>query len=47
MDHNNGFPKMKQGSLSPGDSVAVSGDSEMQLTEGGGGTSLFILLSQN
>ena len=47
MDHNNGFPQMKQGSLSPGDYVVVSGDSEMQLTEGGGGTSLFILLSPN
>ena len=47
MDHNNGFPKINQGLLSPGDYVVVSGDSDMQLTEGGGGTSLFILLSPN
>jgi hypothetical protein len=47
MDHNNGCPNIKQGSLSTGDYVVVSGDSEMQLTEQGGGTSLFILLSLN
>lgn len=47
MDPNNGFSNIKQGSLSTGDYVVVCGDSEMQLTEQGGGTSLFILLSLN
>lgn len=47
MDHNNGLPKINKDSLSPGDYVVVSGDSEMQLTEEGGGTSLFILLNPN
>jgi hypothetical protein len=45
MDHHNGFPKVNKGSLSPGEIVVVPGDSEMQLTDGGGGTSLFILLN--
>lgn len=47
MDHNNGFPKIKDGALFPGEYVVVSGDKEIQLTDEGGGTSLFILLKPN
>jgi hypothetical protein len=44
LDHHNGFPKIGKGSLYPGEFIITRGDSEMLLAEGGGGTSLFILL---
>lgn len=45
IDHNNGFPKINKGSLSPGEFIVVPHDKGIQLSEGGGGTSLFILFN--
>lgn len=44
VDQNNGFPNINKGSLSPGEFIVVPHNKEVQLTEGSGGTSLFILL---
>lgn len=46
VDQNNGLPKLKQRALFPGDYIPLSGDMEIQLSDGGGGTSLFLLLQK-
>lgn len=45
LDHNNGLPKINKPSLSPGEFIVLPHDKEIELTEGGGGTSLFILFN--
>lgn len=44
LNNDNGFPKMNKPSLSPGEFIVVPNDKCIELPEGGGGTSLFILL---
>lgn len=44
VNENNGLPKIELESLSPGEYAMVSGDNVMQLSDGGGGLSFFILL---
>lgn len=45
VNQNNGLPKLSTKSeLFPGDYVVLSGDEELRLSDGGGGTSLFVLL---
>jgi hypothetical protein len=44
VDHHNGLPQIKKASLSPGEFIVIPHNQAMQLTEGSGGTSLFILL---
>ncbi|KAE8377770.1 hypothetical protein BDV26DRAFT_204934 [Aspergillus bertholletiae] len=44
MDKNNGLPKIGRESLSPGEHVIVHGDEAMELSDGSGGITLFILL---
>lgn len=44
MDKNNGLPKVGKESLTPGESVVVQGDVPMELSQGGGGITLFVLL---
>lgn len=43
VDQNNGLPEMKKASLSPGEFIVIPHDTPMKLTEGSGGTSLFVL----
>ncbi|KAL4948357.1 hypothetical protein BDW69DRAFT_94548 [Aspergillus filifer] len=47
VDQNNGLPKLdtKTG-LFPGDYILLSGDDKLQLSDGGGGTCLFVLLEK-
>lgn len=47
MDQFNGLPRINQGSLKPGEWIVVPQDGEIQLTEGGGGTSIFLLLKRS
>jgi hypothetical protein len=43
LNNDNGFPKLNKPSLSPGEFIVVPNDKSIELPEGGGGTSLFIL----
>ena len=47
MDQFNGLPRINQGSLKPGEWIVVPQDREIQLTEGGGGTSILLLLKRS
>lgn len=47
VDGNNGLPKLNKDALFPGDYISIFGDKEMQLSDGGGGTSLFVLLDKS
>ncbi|KAL4888233.1 hypothetical protein BDV59DRAFT_147370 [Aspergillus ambiguus] len=47
VDQNNGLPKLRKSALFPGDYISVPGDMEIQLSDGGGGTSLFVLLEKS
>lgn len=44
MNKNNGLPRTEKESLSPGESVLLEGDAAMELSQGLGGVTLFILL---
>lgn len=43
VDHNNGLPQINKASLSPGEFLVMPHGKPIKLTEGSGGTSLFIL----
>lgn len=47
MDQFNGLPEINKASLKPGEWVVVPQDREIKLTEGGGGTSIFLLLKRS
>ncbi|KAE8337401.1 hypothetical protein BDV24DRAFT_140015 [Aspergillus arachidicola] len=47
VDQNNGLPKLHKRALFPGDYVSILGDNEIHLSDGGGGTSLFIILEKS
>lgn len=47
VNQNNGLPELSTKSeLFPGDYVVLSGDDDLRLSKGGGGTSLFVLLKR-
>jgi hypothetical protein len=46
MDKNNGLPVVEKESLSPGESVFLKEDDDMELSAGSGGISLFIILKK-
>ncbi|KAL2814417.1 hypothetical protein BJX63DRAFT_392218 [Aspergillus granulosus] len=48
VDQNNGLPQLhKKTGLLPGEHVSLSGDEDLQLSDGGGGTSLFVILRRS
>ena len=47
VDENNGLPEIGNDALSPGESVLIPGEDAVELSHGGGRTSLFILLNMS
>jgi hypothetical protein len=45
VDQNNGLPKISKAALYPGEYTVLSGEKGLQLSAGGGGISLFVLLN--